>query len=161
DKIDVVAAGRQDPVALEHLEGAIASLRGVVGQVASSEALAELAMEVRRLADKIERSAPVAGSADLLSTLDQRIGSIADAIEAVRLQNGRSTSPQFDALVQSLNDKLERIQVERSQALPIESASRGEQLALAGLEDRIARLVEKLDASEGRLGHLEAIERGM
>src|SRR4029077_9199940 len=55
----------------------------------------------------------------------------------------------------------ERTRLERTQPISAEAVSRGEQLALAGLEDRIARLVEKLDASEGRLRHLRAIERGM
>jgi localization factor PodJL len=154
-KIDMIAAGRQDPAGLEQLEAAIASLRGVVGQVASGDALAALAQEVRGLADKMER-VPASDSSNILTSLEMRIGTIADAIEAVRAQGGRSVSPNLDQLVRSLNDKLEHIQSTRGDPL-----SRGEQLALGGLEDRIAKLVEKLDASEGRLGHLEAIERGM
>jgi len=39
--------------------------------------------------------------------------------------------------------------------------SQGDQLALGALEDRIAKLSEKLDASDSRLGHLGAIERGL
>ena len=39
--------------------------------------------------------------------------------------------------------------------------TQGDQLALGALEDRIAKLSEKLDASDSRLGHLEAIERGL
>jgi localization factor PodJL len=161
-KVDQIAAGRQDPAGLQQLEAAIASLRGVMGQVASGEALAALAHEVRGLADKIEHGVPASGGVDLMGALDQRIGMIADAIESVReqgaqgMQGGRAAASQLDQLVKSLNDKLEHMQSTRSDPF-----SRGEQLALGGLEDRIAKLVEKLDASEGRLGHLEAIERGM
>jgi localization factor PodJL len=200
-KIDQIAAGRQDPAGLQQLEGAIASLRDVMGQVASSDALAALAQDVRGLADRIERGVPAAGGVDILDALDQRIGAIADAIEAVRrqavqpapaLDDGHAAVvaeaaqqavqqaaqqaarqaaqqaaqdaqeiqaaqvAQLDQLVRSLGDKIETLQIARSDAL-----SRGEQLALGGLEDRIANLVEKLDASETRLGHLEAIERGM
>ena len=39
--------------------------------------------------------------------------------------------------------------------------SRGDDDAFGHLEDRIVQLVEKLDASDSRLGHLEAIERGL
>ena len=52
--------------------------------------------------------------------------------------------------MQSLSDKIEQIQ-----------HSRSDNIAVSHLEDRIVHLVEKLDASEGRLGHLEAIERGL
>ena len=172
-KIDPISAGRQDPAVLEQLEAAIASLRSVVGQVASGDALLALAAEVRGLADRIDR-VPAVDSSAILATLERRIETIADAIETVRVQGARGVSPEFDQLVKSLNDKLERIQ---STATPGEPGSPGEvlreamsaaaamprsdQLAIGGLEDRIATLVEKLDASEGRLGHLEAIERGM
>src|SRR5579883_2755298 len=208
DKIDQVAAAGHDPASLQQLEAAIASLRGMMDQVASSDALAALAQDVHALADRLEYRAPAAVGAvdpDLISTLDARIGSIADAIEAVReqslhaaqvvqaaqeaqavqaaqvvqaaqaaqaqvaqaveaqaarasraYQDPHGSSRELDQLVRSLNDKLEHLQT-----AAVDQLSRGEQLALGGLEDRIAKLVEKLDASEGRLGHLEAIERGM
>ncbi|HEX4553655.1 MAG TPA: hypothetical protein VH249_06695, partial [Xanthobacteraceae bacterium] len=152
-KIDSIAA--RDPAGLEQLEAAIASLRGIVGQVASGDALAALAREVRALGDKIDHGVPASGSPDVFKTLEMRIATIADAIEAVRTQNTRDVPPDLDHLVKSLNDKLERMQAPGGQL------SRGDQLALGGLEERIARLMEKLDASEGRLGHLPAIERGM
>ena len=208
-KIDQVAAGGHDPAGLQQLEAAIASLHGVMDHVASGDALAALAQDVHALADRLEYRAPAAVGADFITTLDARIGTIADAIEAVREQSlhaaqvvqaaqeaqsvqaaqvvqaaqaaqakprrcpgpscarrpgagcpGRSgrarVSRELDQLVKSLNDKLEHLQSAR-----IDQLSRGEQLAIGGLEDRIAKLVEKLDASEGRLGHLEAIERGM
>jgi len=143
-KIDSIAAG--DPAGLQQLEAAIASLRGIVGQVASGDALAALAREVRALGDKIDQGVPASASPDVFKTLEMRIATIADAIEAVRTQNTRDVPPNLDHLVKSLNDKLERMQAPGGQL------SRGDQLALGGLEDRIARLVEKLDASEGRLG---------
>src|SRR5262249_15110479 len=63
---------------------------------------------------------------------------------------------QLDQPIKSSGEEIEQVAT-----APAVSLSRGEQLAIAGLEDRITRLVEKLDASESRLGHLEAIERGM
>jgi localization factor PodJL len=58
--------------------------------------------------------------------------------------------PRLEALVQSLSDKIEQIQQQR-----------GDSVAVDHLEDRIVKLVERLDASDSRLGHLETIERGL
>ena len=58
--------------------------------------------------------------------------------------------PRLEALVQSLSDKIERSR-----------RARGDNPAAGHLEDRIVKLVERLDASDSRLGHLEAIERGL
>jgi localization factor PodJL len=148
-KIDTVAAGQQDGTTLQQLEAAITLLRGAVGHVASGDALAALTAEVRALAEKVEQGMPAAHT-DMLANLEQRIASIADAIETVRAEGRHAVPANLDHLVKSLSDKLEHMQ-----------ATRGEQVAISGLEDRIARLVEKLDASEARLGHLETIERGM
>src|SRR5262249_19017116 len=52
--------------------------------------------------------------------------------------------------IQGLSEKLEGLQLTRS-----------DQVAVSHLEDRIAKLVEKLDASDARLGNLGAIERGL
>jgi len=150
DKIDMIAAGQQDSAGLQHLEEAIASLRGIAGHVASSDALGAVAREVRALADKFERGIPPAGGSDILTTLEQRIAAIADAIESVRRDAAHPVSANLDQLIKSLNDKLEHLELSGSS-----------QLALGGLEDRIAKLVEKLDASEARLGNLGTIERGM
>src|SRR5437588_551697 len=56
----------------------------------------------------------------------------------------------LEGSVRALSERLDRMQL-----------SQGDQLALGALEDRIAKLSEKLDASDSRLGHLEAIERGL
>ena len=117
--------------------------------VASNEAVSQLANEVQALGEKIEHVARAAGGSDALNNLDQRIAALADAL-AERAQNGGAVPPRLEALVQSLSDKIEQIQ-----------SSRGDNVAIGHLEDRIVNLVEKLDASESRLGHLEAIERGL
>ncbi|HEU5273652.1 MAG TPA: hypothetical protein VFU97_08330 [Xanthobacteraceae bacterium] len=154
NKIDVLAGARQDPAGLEQLETATATLRTLVGQVATSDALAALTQEVRALADRIERSA-FSGGADALAALERRIGTIAEAIEAVRDQSGRNSPPQLAQLMSALEEKLSRL--EATPAPPAQD----DQEVLGGLEDRIGLLVEKLEASEGRLGRLDTIERGM
>jgi localization factor PodJL len=144
-RINLLSGGTQDPAALEQLESAIVGLRAIVSHVASNEALAKLSDEVRELAIKVDQVA----STDALSTLEHKITSIADALQSRHQQNGQEAR-NLDAVFHGLTDKLEQLQLTRS-----------DQTAVVHLEDRIATLVQKLDASDARLGHLESIERGL
>ena len=148
-KVDLIAGSGQDPTALKQLEGAIVAMRGIVSHVASNDALAKLSEEVRSLADKVDHAAATGGGGDVLSSLERRIASLADALET-RNRNGKDVPRELETVVAGLIDKIERVQL-----------NRGDQAALGHLEDRIAKLVEKLDASDSRLNHLEAIERGL
>jgi localization factor PodJL len=143
-RIDLVG-GAHDPAALEQLESAIVGLRAIVSHVASSEALEKLSEVVRELAAKVDQLA----SSDVLAMLEQRITTIADALQS-RHQQNEQEARDVDAVFHGLTDKLEQLQL-----------TPGDQTAVHHLEDRIAALVEKLDASDARLGHLEAIERGL
>jgi localization factor PodJL len=144
-KIDQLAASGQapqgDPLAFKQLEQAVVSLRGVVSNVASDGALAQLAAEVRGLGAQFER-ATADSSTEALAKLEGRIASL--------MESGRAVPPELEGSIRSLSERLDRMQL-----------SQGDQLALGALEDRIAKLSEKLDASDSRLGHLEAIERGL
>lgn len=148
-KVDLIAGSSQDPTALKQLEGAIVAMRGIVSHVASNDALAKLSEEVRSLADKVDHAAAATGGGDVFSSLERRIASLADALET-RNRNGQNVPRELETVVAGLIDKIERVQL-----------NRGDQAALGHLEDRIAKLVEKLDASNSRLNHLEAIERGL
>jgi localization factor PodJL len=147
-KIDIIADNAQDPAALYQLERAITAMRGIAAHVASNDALARLSDEVRALGDKVDRAAG-SGTSGILSVLEDRIAALADALEA-RNQRGQSVPQEIDVVVKGLTDKIERVQL-----------TRGDLAAFRHLEDRIATLVEKLDASDARLNHLEAIERGL
>ena len=57
---------------------------------------------------------------------------------------------ELEKLLTGLIEKLEWVQLTHT-----------DHAALAHLEDRIATLVQRFDASDARLGHLEAIERGI
>ena len=144
-KIDQIAASGQapqgDPMAFKQLEQAVVSLRGVVSNVASDGALAQLAAEVRGLGSQFER-ATADSSTEALAKLEARIASL--------MESGRAVPPELEGSIRALSERLDRMQL-----------SQGDQLALGALEDRIAKLSEKLDASDSRLGHLEAIERGL
>ncbi len=147
-KIDLLSSAAPDPGAFQQLETAISTLRGIVSHVASNEAIAQLAGEVHALGEKIDH---VAGSSGVnaLGVLEKRIAHIADALDQ-RAQAGGSVPPQLEAVIKGLSDKIERIQL-----------TRGDQVALGQFEDRIVKLVEKLDASGARFSQLESIERGL
>jgi localization factor PodJL len=143
-KIDRLAGTAQDPAALRQLEGAIAALRGVVSHTASNDALATLSEEVRGLSAKVDQVT----ASDAFSTIERRIASIADTLQS-RDPAGQNTAG-LEAVVHSLADKIERLQSVRS-----------DHGAASHLEERIVQLVERLDASDARLNHLHAIERGL
>ena len=144
-KIDEIAAAGQpahgDPMAFKQLEQAVVSLRGIVSNVASDGALAQLAAEVRGLGAQFEH-ATSDSIAEALGKLEARVAAL--------MESGRTVPPELEGSIRQLSERLDRMQL-----------TQGDQLALGALEDRIAKLSAKLDASDSRLGHLEAIERGL
>ena len=146
-KVDGIAQNRGQPVTLKGIESALASMRTTVSHVASNDALASLSNEVRALAGKLDR-ATEPGASDTLASLETRITALADALQA-RNQAGQSVPSALEGVIKGLAEKIERVQLLRA-----------EPNALGQLEDRIVKLVEKLDASDARLNQLEQIERG-
>ena len=147
-KIDLVVS-QKDPTTLKQLEHSINALREMTAHVASEDAVAHLANQVQTLSDKVNHLAATGGTASALNNLEHRIAALADALER-RAQSSGDVPPMLDAQMHSLSHKIDLIQ-----------QSRGDNLALGHLEDRIVKLMERLDASDSRLGHLEAIERGL
>ena len=147
-KIDLIVA-QKNPTTLAQLESAITTLREMTTHIASNETVSGLAAQVQALGEKVETMASAGAGGDALNHLEQRISALSDAL-AERAQSGATVPPMLESLVQSLSDKIEQIQ-----------NSRGSTDAFGHLEDRIVKLVEKLDASDSRLGHLEVIERGL
>src|SRR6185437_212550 len=147
-KIDLIVAQR-DPATMAQLESAIATLREMSTHIASNEAVRGLAAQVQELGEKVEHMAGAGTGDDAFNHLEQRIGALSDVL-AERAHSGSAVPPRLEALVESLADKIEQIQ-----------KSRDSGDAFGHLEERIVSLVEKLDASDSRLSHLEAIERGL
>ena len=77
------------------------------------------------------------GGSDMLATLERRIGTLADALEARNQQR-----PGSAARTRNRGRRVDR----QDRAHP--AHARRDQTALGHLEDRIAKLVEKLDASD-------------
>jgi localization factor PodJL len=147
-KVDLIVA-REDPSALQQLEAAIGSLRGVVSHVASNDTLTKVAEEVRMLAAQVDGIANSAATGHAVSALEQRLDTLTAALTASS-QAGHAVPRELEKLLAGLIEKLEWVQLTHT-----------DHAALAHLEDRIATLVKRFDASDARLGHLEAIERGL
>jgi localization factor PodJL len=124
------------------LEEAIAAMRHVGSHVASDGALAQLAAEVHGLAARFEHATQESSSNEALHRLESRISAL--------MESGRAVPPDLEESMRSLSERLDRMQL-----------SQGDQLALGSLEDRIVKLVERLDACDARLSGLDAIERGI
>ncbi len=147
-KVDLIAA-KDDPAALQQLETAIGALRGIVSHVASNDALAKVAEDVRALAAKVDSLANTAASGHAISALESRLDTLASALNA-STEAGQAVPRELEKLLAGLIEKLEWVQLTHT-----------DHAALAHLEDRIAMLVKRLDASDARLGQLAGVERGL
>jgi localization factor PodJL len=184
-KIDQIATTGPNPLALQKLDQVIAGLRGIVGHMASNETLAKLVSEVRNLTARFEQvtatdalrivGTPSGRSPDI-ETLARSIGQQLEPQLARQFEAGGSR--QAESLIRQLLDELEQRHVADS---PVQAAAadlvaevralaekldrmrapQGDQVAAAGIEDRIVTLAAKLDASAAWLERLDAIERGM
>jgi localization factor PodJL len=133
---------------LAEVRDALRSLSPAENLVGFDDALASLSQEVRELAGKVDRATDNE-SGGILSALEERIAALAGAVER-RNQGSQGVPHELEAAISALVDKIEHVQL-----------TNNSHAALGHLEDRIAKLVEKLDASDARLNHLEAIERGL
>ncbi len=147
-KVDLIIA-KEDPAALQQLETAIGALRGIVSHVASNDTLTKVAEDVRLLAAKVDGVANSAASGQAVSALESRIDTLANALSASS-EAGHAVPRELEKLLSGLIEKLEWVQLTHT-----------DHAALGALEDRIAQLIKRLDASDSRLGNLEAVERGI
>ena len=147
-KLDLIIT-RDDPAALEQLETAIGALRGVVLHVASNDALNKVADDVRALAAKVDALAKGAASGQAVSVLGSRIETLADALSA-SAEAGHAVPRELQKLLSGVVEKLEAVRL-----------AAADPSAFRRLEDQIAQLISRLDASDAQLGNLAAIERGL
>jgi len=149
-KIDGFAdLAKNDPVALEQLHIAISNLRHAVSRVASDDAVSMVAEDVRLLAARIDDLAYGVTNNPLLAQIESRIDALTTAIHA-STKHGNAVPRELEKLLSALVDKLELSQLTQT-----------DHTALTHLEDRITMLMQRLDASDARLGLLEGVERGL
>ncbi len=116
---------------------------------ASNDTLTKVAEDVRGLASRVDDVANMAASGDALSALENRIDTLTNVLHASN-EAGHAVPRELERLIAGLIEKLEWIQLTHT-----------DHAALGHLEDRIATLVKRLDSSDSRLSHLDAIERGL
>ena len=147
-KIDLIVAER-NPATMQQLERSLATLREMSAHVASNDTVSRLSAQVQTLAEKIDRLAVGPRSEVKLDNLVSRIDALTDAL-AQRTQAEAAAPQRLEALIQTLSKKIEQLQ-----------RSDSSHIAANHLENRIVKLMERMDASDSRLDKLDAIERGL
>jgi localization factor PodJL len=147
DSLGDIAKG--DPGAIEQLHIAISNLRHAVSRVASDDAVSRLGEEVHLLSARMDDLAHNTADNRTLLQIESRIDALTTAIHA-STKNGQAVPRELEKLLSALIDKLELSQLTQT-----------DHTALTHLEDRIAMLMQRLDASDARLGLLEGVERGL
>ena len=146
-KIDFIVA-QDDPAMIAQLDNLFETLRNMAAHVASDETVGALTTRIQALSDKIDHLAMGGGAGDAFNRLEMRIDALSRAVSE-RANGGDTAIGHIETLLQSLSAKIEQLQ------------SRGDWTALDHFEGRIAKFVERLEATDSRLNHLDAIERGL
>ncbi|HET9688191.1 MAG TPA: hypothetical protein VFP79_13565, partial [Pseudolabrys sp.] len=146
-KIDLFAA-QQDPATTHQFEELMETLHHMALQVASDDTINSLSAQVRTLTDRIEHLAVAGSAGDAFNRLELRIDALSRSVSE-NLPDGVPLA-RVEDLLESLCEKVDDLR-----------QARVERIALDHLENLVAKLVDRLDATESRLGHLDAIERGL
>jgi localization factor PodJL len=147
-KVDLIVAER-NPETMRQLERSLATLREMSAHVASNDTVSKLSAQVQTIAEKIDHLAVGPRSDAKLDNLAGRIDALTRAL-AERAE-AESAAPQLtEAFIRTLSEKIEQLQ-----------KFGASNIAADHLEDRIVKLMERIDASESRLDKLDAIERGL
>jgi localization factor PodJL len=150
-KLDTILRASDDPKTVQQLESAIAALRAIVANVASTDALARLSGDLHQLSAKVDQLTRASASGDSFAALEQRIAALTSALEARERPHHEDHSAQIESSLRGLSDRIDRLQVGSDGAS-----------AVAHLEQRVATLLERLEASsEHRGGHLGRVEDGL
>jgi localization factor PodJL len=147
-KIDLIVAER-NPATMQQLERSLTTLREMSAHVASNDTVSRLSAQVQALAEKIDCLAVGPRSEVKLDDLGSRIDALTRAL-AVRTQVEVEVPQRLDGLIRTLSEKIGQLQ-----------QSGAGNIAADHLENRIVKLMERMDASDSRLDKLDAIERGL
>jgi localization factor PodJL len=160
--------------AIDTLRDDLAEIGLMLQEAMPRKTLEAIEHEVRKLADRIDRSGTSAGAepAAALSSIERGLVEVRDTLRTlapavdlsqidrelqqlsrkvdVLAQGDQDPSPlgELSAAIKSVVDRIERVR-----------PTPGD---LAGhIDERISKLLDKLDASDARLNHLEGIEHGL
>ena len=149
------------------LETAVSGLRRILAHVASADVLASLDRDLRARVDKARDSSSMRGSADAdaFDDMEERVGSIADAIAAFRSESRERTVRKMASVIEILDQKIEALQShQRNSPGPAEAALKPERSvpeSIASIERGIADLLNEVkevhaDEAQRSTGRLRA-----
>lgn len=148
EKLDGLNERGIDGATVNRLQTQTAEIRELLANALPGEALKTLVDQIENLMRRLDHApSPNEGAlVDVVSSLERRIDSFAERVEAV------SREPQASPLLDEIKGRLEQIE---------SALSRGDRGAPGGLETTMTALLAKLDAAETRLAKLGTIEHGM
>ncbi|EFI50995.1 tetratricopeptide repeat protein [Afipia sp. 1NLS2] len=146
-KIDTIVRSSGDPATLRQLDEAISALKTIVANIASNEALAQLSENVRTLSLRVDQLSQ-SGHSDMFAALEQRIAALTTTLE--QRERPAADTGHFDKAVRTISDRLDNLQVGGDAAS-----------TFGHVEQRVAHLLERLEASETRPGNLNRVESGL
>ena len=153
EKIEHFAKATADGGTFDNLENSITSLSDALAEHSQSATIVSPRIEplLEQLVDKVQQIQDSRdGNNGTLASIEYRVTALGEEL-AQRSQNDGTLASRFEALLERLSAKIEQIHLSRD----------GSSAAFSQLEDRIAQLMQRLDASDSRLGNLEAVERGL
>jgi localization factor PodJL len=146
-KIDTIVRSSGDPATLRQLDDAIAALKTIVANIASNEVVAQLAEHIRTLSQKVDQLSQ-AGHSEMFAALEQRIAALTSTLE--QRERPAADTGHFDNAVRTISDRLDNLQIGGDAAS-----------TFSHVEQRVAHLLERLEASEARPGNLNRVESGL
>jgi len=151
-KLDLILRANDDPGTVQQLESAIGALRAIVANIASNDALERLSDDLRLLSSKVDQVAQARDNHDSFATLEQRIAALTSALESrERPSAAGENSSQIEDALRGLSERIDRMHV------GTDGAS-----ALTHLEQRVAQLLERLEATQDpRSGNMARVEDGL
>jgi localization factor PodJL len=157
-RVDTLASNSFDTSLIERLTQETATVRAMLADAATRDAVDALAQQIGALGRRVEELAaprPDGGAEALASAIEARIDEIATRLESASRAPApaapvAATSPELEDALRKLADKLDA------------SHSRGnDPAALAEIERHILSLASKIDAADARFAQLGTIERGL
>jgi localization factor PodJL len=139
------------PGMMQQLQSTVSALRDMVAKTASNDSLSRLANDVQKLSASIEHIRAAAPAGEALANIEHRITELSDSL----LEQARSggASPQLEALVRALSDKIEQLQQGSGNTVAVGHLE-GSIDKLAALSDS---LVEHARNGDAALPHIEAV----
>ena len=149
DKVQQIQDSRHDNnttlANIEHrLDALTVELTAPAQDAAASAQLQQLVGQVQQIHDLRDSSNAT------LTNIEYRVTTLAEEL-ARHPQNDGALAARFEGLVEQLSAKIDQIHLSRDTS----------KTAFSQLEDRIGHLVQRLDASDSRLGSLETVERAL